>query len=140
MAPHSSAMLCTSSRTFSVLSLMTDTLPATSWMVADSCSAKVERVAALPLDAWVRFRTSPVRLLMRPELSWIVFKMLLMGSTTYLVISFKSAKTSRIQAATAAMPTSRDRTYTADRRDLAWDVWSLMESFSIWISVSIALA
>ena len=61
---------------------MADTLPATFCMVADNPPARLDRLVALLPEAWVLFNTSPGMLLMRPELSRMVFRMLFMGITT----------------------------------------------------------
>ena len=94
---------------------MSDTLLATSCMVVDSCCASADRSEALTFEARVLFRTSPVIRLMRPELSLMVFKMLLIGTTTYLVISFRSANTSRTHISAAAAPTASEIMYVTAR-------------------------
>ena len=78
----SSAILCTSDLTLSVFSLITDTFPATFCIVEESCPESEESQAELFLEALVLFKTSPVMLLIRPELSWIVFKILFIGVIT----------------------------------------------------------
>ena len=137
---QSVAILWTSALTLSILLLILDTFPATSCMVADNSSASVERPAALPLEALVLFKTSPVMWLIEPELSWIVFKMLFMGVITKSVISFRSPNTKRTQATTAAMPTTREIRYTMAKCFLASEVCWLREALSASISASIASA